>query len=161
MQIEPFKPNYHHTAQLVDLINYCQNEEAHLGIKMAEQDDIFNIEAYYQQPGGNFWLALERDQVVGCIALLPVQPTTAVLKKFFTYPKYRGQPVRLGQQLFDVLMGFAASHGFKRLVLDTPEGEHRSHTFYERQGFKQITAEQLGVSYAYPNRNSRLYELNL
>lgn len=161
MHIEPYSPDYHHTAQLVDLINYCQNLEAHLNIKMAEQDDIFNIEAYYQQSGGDFWLALDDDQVVGSIALLPIDSETAVLKKFFTYPKYRGDPVRLGRQLYQELLSFAKTHHFKRLVLDTPEGEHRSHTFYERQGFHQITAAQLGVSYPYPDRQSRLYELKL
>lgn len=161
MQIEPYTPNYHHTAQLVDLINFCQNQEAHLGIKMAEQDDIFNIEAYYQHPSGEFWLALDNDQVVGCIALLPINSMTAVLKKFFTYPKYRGKPISLGWQLYEQLIKFARTHGFTRLVLDTPEGEHRSHAFYERQGFQRINADQLGVSYAYPDRDSRLYELKL
>lgn len=161
MKILPFEPNYHHTAQLVDLINYCQNLEAHLKIKMAEQDDIFNIPAYYQQSGGNFWLALDQDKVVGCIALLPIDANTAVLKKFFTYPSYRGNPVRLGQNLYDTLINFAKAHQFTRLVLDTPEAEHRSHTFYERQGFQQITSAQLHVAYPYPDRNSRLYELTL
>lgn len=161
MQIQSYQPNPQHLAEIVDVINYCQNLEAHLNIKMAEQADIFDISNYYQARGGDFWLALDTDHVVGTIALLPVDTHTAVLKKFFTYPKYRGEPVHLGQQLYQQFLTFAKAHGFSRIVLDTPEGEHRSHRFYERQGFQQIAAEQLGVHYAYPDRESRLYELRL
>ncbi|KUH49482.1 GNAT family acetyltransferase, partial [Streptococcus agalactiae] len=48
MEIKEYENNPYHLAQLVDLINYCQNIEAKLDIKMAEQDDIFQIENYYQ-----------------------------------------------------------------------------------------------------------------
>lgn len=161
MLITTFKNNPHHLAQLVDLINYCQNIEAKLNIKMAEQDDIFQIESYYQQIGGNFWIALDNDQVVGSIALLSITNNTAVLKKFFTYPKYRGQPCHLGAQLYQKLITFAQEHNFERIVLDTPEGETRSHYFYEKNGFKQIAPENFNAKYPYPDRNSRLYELIL
>lgn len=161
MQIKSYQDNPHHLAQLVDLINYCQNIEANLDIKMAEQDDIFQIKDYYQAKGGNFWIALDDDQVVGSIALLPIANNTAVLKKFFTYPKYRGQPIRLGAQLYQEFIEFAKQHNFDRIVLDTPEGENRSHHFYEKNGFKQIAPENFKANYPYPDRNSRLYELLL
>lgn len=161
MQIESFQENPQHLAQLVDLINYCQNIEANLSIKMAEQDDIFQIKDYYQAKGGNFWVALEDDKVVGSIALLPINHQTAVLKKFFTYPKFRGQPNRLGAKLYQQLINFAHEHNFQRIVLDTPEGETRSHYFYEKNGFKQVTPAQFKADYPYPDRNSRLYELFL
>lgn len=162
MQINSYTENPHHLAQLVDLINYCQNIEAKLNIKMAEQDDIFQIKQYYQTKGGNFWIALDADdQVVGSIALLPIANNTAVLKKFFTYPKYRGQPTRLGAQLYQEFINFAKQHNFDRIVLDTPEGETRSHYFYEKQGFQQVAPDKFNADYPYPDRNSRLYELFL
>lgn len=138
MRIKPYETNPHHLAQLVDLINYCQNIEAKLNIKMAEQDDIFQIETYYQAKGGNFWIALDdTNKVVGSIALLPLNENTAVLKKFFTYPEFRGQPQRLGAKLYQQLITFAKDNHFQRIVLDTPEGETRSHYFYEKNGFLQ------------------------
>ncbi|CAJ1198771.1 hypothetical protein CPR19088_GLDEOEPO_02526 [Companilactobacillus paralimentarius] len=161
MQITTYQNNPHHLAQLVDLINYCQNIEAKLNIKMAEQDDIFQIDDYYQEKGGNFWIALENNQVVGSIALLPLDNQTAVLKKFFTYPQFRGQPNRLGARLYQQLLSFAKDHNFQRLVLDTPEGETRSHYFYEKQGFKQFELQNFNASHPYPDRDSRLYELFL
>lgn len=82
MEIKEYENNPYHLAQLVDLINYCQNIEAKLDIKMAEQDDIFQIENYYQNRKGQFWIALENEKVVGSIALLRIDDKTAVLKKF-------------------------------------------------------------------------------
>lgn len=161
MQIKSYRNDPQHLAQLVDLINYCQNIEAKLDIKMAEQDDIFQIETYYQAKGGNFWIALDNNQVVGSIALLPIADQTAVLKKFFTYPKYRGQPTRLGARLYQEFLDFATQHNFSRIVLDTPEDENRSHHFYEHHGFQQVTPENFKADYPYPDRDSRLYELIL
>lgn len=106
-------------------------------------------------------MAEDVGHVAGCIALLPVDHDTAVLKKFFTYPQFRGGAVHLGWQLYQTLFTYAQADHFKRLVLDTPEAEHRSHQFYEQQGFKQITFEQLAVAYAFPDRHSRFYALNL
>jgi N-acetylglutamate synthase-like GNAT family acetyltransferase len=161
MQILPYMPDPQTTAELIDLILFCQNTEAHLGITMAEHPDVLMIQDYYQARGGQFWVATQDGHVAGCIALLPVDHDTTVLKKFFTYPQFRGGAVHLGWQLYQTLLTYAQAQPFKRLVLDTPEAEHRSHQFYERQGFKQITFDQLGVTYAFSDRHSRFYALNL
>nr|WP_050375893.1 GNAT family N-acetyltransferase [Streptococcus agalactiae] len=137
MEIKEYENNPYHLAQLVDLINYCQNIEAKLDIKMAEQDDIFQIENYYQNRKGQFWLALENEKVVGSIALLRIDDKTAVLKKFFTYSKYRGNPVRLGRKLFERFMLFARASKSQELSWILQKRE-RSHFFYENQGFSKI-----------------------
>lgn len=158
MEIVRYEENPQHLAELVDLIHYCQNIEAQLAIKMAEQSDIFAIKSYYQAKNGEFWLALKENHVVGSIALLPINHEVAVLKKFFTYPEFRGDPVRLGTRLFETLLDYAIDKDYKRIVLDTPENEKRSHFFYEKNGFKQIDKDSLKVSYPFPDRDSRLYE---
>ncbi|HAT54653.1 MAG TPA: GNAT family N-acetyltransferase [Lactobacillus sp.] len=162
MNIEPYHTDAKLTAGLVDLIEYCQNEEAHLGIKMIEQPDVFEIEHHYQENGGNFWVATDKKRVVGSIGLLKVGQETAVLKKLFTYPEYRGEPHRLGRHLFQTLLDYTcAQTDLKKLVLDTPMGEKRSHFFYEKQGFKLISREKLTVDYEFPDRNSLIYERSL
>lgn len=42
MEIKEYENNPYHLAQLVDLINYCQNIEAKLDIKMAETRRYFS-----------------------------------------------------------------------------------------------------------------------
>lgn len=162
MQIAAFESDPHTIAELVDLILFCQDTEARLGITMAEQPDVFAIPEYYLGPGGGFWVAKdEAGHVAGCIGLLRLTATTAVLKKFFVYPQFRGRPTSLGWQLYQVLIQAARAKDFTRLVLDTPEAEHRSHQFYERQGFTRCRREDLGGDYAFPDRASRFYQLNL
>lgn len=161
MKITPYHIDSRLTAGLVDLVDYCQNKEAHLGIKMIEQPDMFEIPAYYQQPGGNFWLATDNGQVVGSIGLLRLSNQVGVLKKLFTYPKYRGQPQRLGQQLLMTLLAFARDTGLQTLYLDTPAGEVRSHYFYEKHGFIQINRADLTVHYVFPDRDSLIYRCDL
>ncbi|MGG5373261.1 GNAT family N-acetyltransferase [Enterococcus sp. AZ196] len=158
MEIVKYKENSQHLAELVDLINYCQNIEADLDIKMAEQSDVFNIKSYYQDNNGEFWIALKENRVVGSIALLPINNEVVVLKKFFTYPEFRGDPIRLGAQLFETFLQYALNADFNRVVLDTPENEKRSHFFYEKNGFRQIDKEKLDISYPFPDRDSRIYE---
>ncbi|AKP67411.1 GNAT family N-acetyltransferase [Companilactobacillus ginsenosidimutans] len=161
MEIIPYKTNPKHLAGIIDVINYGQNIEADLKIKMVEEYDLFDIENSYQARGGEFWIALDNDRVVGTIALYPLIGKTAVLKKLFSYPEYRGDPIRIGNKLYDKFMEFAKAHGYTKIILDSPEGRDRAHHFYEKKGFNQITAEQLEVEYHYPDRNSLLYESNI
>ncbi|WP_143462650.1 GNAT family N-acetyltransferase [Levilactobacillus enshiensis] len=158
MQIERYSYSPQTVAELVDLIMYCQNTEAHLGIKMREQADVFEISQYYQKNGGDFWVARDQGQVVGSIGLLKCNEKVGVLKKFFTYPTYRGRPQRLGQHLWQTLAAYVQTETqLTQLVLDTPEAETRSHYFYEKNGFQRIDRQQLPVSYAFPDRESLIY----
>jgi hypothetical protein len=47
------------------------------------------------------------------------------------------------------------------IVLDTPSVAMRSHRFYERNGFSRAAAADLPPAYAYPDRDSILYRLQL
>ncbi|WP_125588359.1 GNAT family N-acetyltransferase [Companilactobacillus jidongensis] len=162
MKIETYKNNPQTLAGLVDLIEFCQNDEAHLDIKMIEQSDVFEIPEHYQATGGNFWIAKDNGLTVGSIGLLKLDNKNGVLKKFFTYPKYRGNPVRLGQKLYEQFIDYAKNEvNLETIFLDTPEGEQRSHYFYEKQGFKLINRDKLAANYEFPDRNSRIYKLNL
>ncbi|VDG19567.1 GNAT family N-acetyltransferase [Lactiplantibacillus mudanjiangensis] len=149
----------HRLAELVDLIMYCQNTEAHLDIKMAEQPDVFAIPAYYQATGGQFWVALDSGHVVGSIGLLKLNEQVGVLKKFFTYPSYRGRPQRLGQRLYETFLNEVKTQTkITTIILDTPRAETRSHYFYEKQGFQQISRADLKVAYPFPDRDSLIYQ---
>lgn len=47
------------------------------------------------------------------------------------------------------------------LILDTPSVAKVSHKFYEKAGFRKIDKAQLPIEYAYPDRDSLLYMLDL
>ncbi|MET3287528.1 UNVERIFIED_CONTAM: hypothetical protein ABID98_000098 [Brevibacillus sp. OAP136] len=61
-----------HQSQIIDLILHIQQNEYNVPITKEQQPDLLDIEHYYQQGTGNFWVALAGDKVVGTVALLDI-----------------------------------------------------------------------------------------
>lgn len=141
---------------IVRLILHIQNEEAGINLSLQEQPDLSDVETFYLQNGGYFWVALnEQNEVIGTIALMNKGGGMGVLKKFFVRADYRSQKV--GFQLYKTLLEFCAKRGIDTLILDTPSVAKASHKFYERNGFVRITKDELPIPYEYPDRDSYLY----
>ncbi|MBP0588576.1 GNAT family N-acetyltransferase [Paraburkholderia sp. LEh10] len=151
-----------HAAEVVGMILHIQNVEHNVGISIDEQSDLLDIERHYIANGGGFWVALDHEgHVVGTIALQIETSKVAVLKKFFVSAAWRGAGMGCASQLYETLIEHARLTGIATIVLDTPSVSTRSHRFYVRQGFRQIDASELPVTYAYPDRNSLLFRLDL
>ncbi|MGF9887474.1 GNAT family N-acetyltransferase [Priestia megaterium] len=147
---------------VIQLILHVQNVEAGVGISVEEQPDILDIKSNYLHTGGNFWVALnDKQEVVGCIGLQKKTNEIGILKKFFVYKHYRGKEFGIGKNLYASLLLFVQKHGFSKIILDTPSQATRSHNFYKKAGFKQVTKKDLTVQYDYLDRNSLLFELDL
>ena len=82
-----------------------------------------------------------------------------LMKKFFVRADYCSKKV--GLALYERVLAFAQEHGVRHMILDTPSVAHAAHRFYERAGFRKITADELPVPYSYPDRDSLLYLLDL
>ncbi|MBP3965061.1 GNAT family N-acetyltransferase [Paenibacillus lignilyticus] len=146
--------------EIIDLILYVQNSEFHLNIDIEEQSDILDIPTHYLANGGNFWVALnEGGNVIGSIGLQRLTEDLYILKKFFIYNEYRGKACSIG--LFNEAVIYAKQRDIKTIILDTPSIATRSHRFYEKNGFKEISKHDLPVTYDYPDRDSLLYRLDL
>jgi|JI7StandDraft_1071085.scaffolds.fasta_scaffold356087_2 GNAT superfamily N-acetyltransferase len=143
--------------EIASFILGIQNDEAGLNLTIAEQPDLIDIFRSYQK--GGFWLALSDDRIVGTIGLLPFGRRGAI-KKFFVAPEFRGHsgPARA---LFDCVLNVARLRGYSDLFLDTPRIATRSHAFYAREGFAQLSADQLPPEYEFPDRDSLIFGLSL
>lgn len=157
MEIETYSGKY--DDEIINLILSIQNDEAKIGLTLQEQPDLLDIHLSYQQPGGEFWIALSDGRVIGTIGLMLKENHCAVLKKFFVEKAFRLQKV--GLSLYNELLKYAISKGIHHIILDTPTVAHASHKFYEKAGFYRISTEELPVAYSYPDRDSILYLLNL
>ena len=93
MQIETYSGAY--DDEIISLILSIQNDEAGIGLSIQEQPDLLDIMQYYQQPGGNFWVALSDGRVIGTIGLMLKERHCAVLKKFFVKKEFRSQKIGL------------------------------------------------------------------
>jgi GNAT superfamily N-acetyltransferase len=149
-------------TEVIDLILQIQNVEYNVNISLDEQPDLLDIENSYVTPGGGFWIALDQTgHVVGTIGLQLKTQTIAVLKKLFVSPAWRGGETGCASKLFEALLAFALDRGIETIVLDTPSVATRSHSFYMRNGFRQISEAELPIRYEYPNRDSLLFRLDL
>lgn len=157
MKIETYSGKF--DDEIISLILSIQNDEAKIGLSLGEQPDLMDIHRCYQQPGGEFRIALSDGRVIGTIGLMLKENHCAVLKKFFVKKAFRSQKV--GLSLYNELLKYAISKGIHHIILDTPAVAHASHKFYEKAGFFKISTAELPVAYSYPDRDSILYLLNL
>ncbi len=146
-------------SEVIGLILDIQNKEAKINLSIEEQPDLNNIFEAYINKGGNFWLAIANGEVVGTIGLMRINDDWSVLKKFFVRADFRSKKV--GLALYETFLDFANAKGYRHIILDTPSVATKSHSFYERAGFKQIDKSDLQVEYNYPDRESLLYKLDV
>lgn len=157
MHIETYSGKYDN--EIISLILDIQNNESKIGLSLEEQPDLLHINLFYQQSGGEFWIALSNGKVIGTIGLMLRENHCAVLKKFFVSKEYRSQ--KIGLALYKELIRFAEEAGVRHIILDTPSAAKVSHKFYEKAGFRKIDKAQLPIEYVYPDRDSLLYMLDL
>ena len=147
---------------IIDLILGIQNGEFNLNLTLTEQADLLDIAAHYFADGGGFWVATTQGgEIVGSIGLMKKSGRCAVLKKFFLKPEFRGKASGYAAALFNAVVAFAKGQGIAQIILDTPSVAVRSHRFYRSVGFQLIDPAQLPISYAYPDRDSLLFCLDL
>ncbi|HDS11694.1 MAG TPA: N-acetyltransferase [Candidatus Wirthbacteria bacterium] len=106
--IKPYKIDYDQKI--------IQHVDSILGLEFASpvspqiDPDLFAIEDYYQKTGGNFWIALDKDQVIGTIALINIGQNRGLLKRMYVQKEYRGKGV--AQELLQTLLEFAQKNSF-------------------------------------------------
>lgn len=157
MEIIQYKDEY--KSEVIQLILHIQNNEAKINMPLDGQPDLLDITTCYIERGGDFWIAIDNNQVIGTIALMKVNDAWCVMKKFFVRADYRSQKV--GLALYLCLLDFVNAKGFKHIVLDTPSVAQKAHLFYERAGFKRISKSDLKIEYDYLDRDSIIFQLNL
>ncbi len=138
---------HEYQSQVIDLIVSIQAKEFAVSITADDQPDLKDINNYYQQNAGNFWIALEGDNVVGTIALADIGNQQGALRKMFVKQDYRGKPLLIGQQLIDTLLKSAKQNNLSDIFLGTVPSYHAAHRFYEKNGFERIKTEDLPINF--------------
>jgi len=145
--------------QIIDLILHIQNDEAGIDLSLEEQPDLLDIPAYYEKDGGEFWLAVEGNVVIGTLALMNKGNGNGVLKKGFVSRPCRKKGVLT--KLYKTLLDYAEKNHMKQLMFDTPSVATDCHRFFEKAGYCRINKNEQPFEYTYPDRNSYLYLLKL
>jgi putative acetyltransferase len=114
--------------------------EASLGISLCFQSfdqELANLPGDYAPPRGRLLLAREFDQLVGCVAMRPVDPTKCEMKRLFLRPAYRSRG--LGRVLVEAIIEEARKIGYTHMRLDTiADRMGRAVELYKSMGFVEI-----------------------
>ena len=155
IEIVPFSPEY--VDGVGALIVGIQREEFGIPITLQDQPDLQNIPGFYQQGAGNFWVALAQGEVVGTVALLDLGNREGALRKMFVHANYRGREHGVSARLLETLFEWGRVRAVKIVYLGTTEKFLAAHRFYERNGFQQITADELPASFPRMALDTRFY----
>jgi N-acetylglutamate synthase-like GNAT family acetyltransferase len=98
------------TEQIVNLILTIQQVEFQVPITIQDQPDLLEIPNFYQQGNGNFWVAVQGDEVVGTIALIDCGRPIGAIRKMFVKKEFRGKELGIAQKLLDTLTTKAQEH---------------------------------------------------
>ena len=159
IQIVPFASQ--HAEGVGALIVGIQQDEFQIPITLADQPDLQDIPAFYQQGVGNFWVALSDVAVVGTVGLLDIGNHQGALRKMFVHTSYRGPGHGVSARLLDTLLEWSRARGVKDVYLGTTDKFFAAHRFYERNGFQKIAANELPLSFPKMTVDSKFYRRTL
>lgn len=100
--------------------------------------DAVEIEKYYWQTGGEFWVVERAGQIVGTAGYYPVQRESEVkaveIRKMYLHPSARGQG--LGKFLLSQLEQAIAAKDFSEIWVETATVLKEAVLMYEKYGYQ-------------------------
>jgi len=147
--------------QIVDLIVSIQQREFNIPITADDQPDLLDIPDYYQKNRGNFWVALHNEDVVGTISLLDIGNDQAALRKMFVHQHYRGPEKGTARNLLKTLLDWATTKRLREIYLGTTPQFLAAHRFYEKNGFTEISKEDLPKTFPIMEVDTKFYKYEL
>jgi len=113
---------------------------AGVGISLCFQNfdrELANLPGDYALPDGRLLLAVEENQLAGCIALRKLEPGVCEMKRLFLRPSHRGKG--LGRVLVESIIDEARKLGYTHIRLDTLPGRmDQAIALYRSIGFVEI-----------------------
>lgn len=111
-----------------------------LGFSLCFQNfdqELNGLPGYYAPPAGRLLLALENDQLAGCIALRKLEGGVCEMKRLFVRPAHRA--TGLGRFLAESIIDEARKLGYTHMRLDTIPGKmDKAIALYQSIGFVEI-----------------------
>lgn len=116
--------------------------------------ELAGLPGEYGAPGGALLLARAAGRAAGCVALRPISPDAAEMKRLYVHPRFRG--TGLGRALAAEVIAAARRAGHRTLLLDTLPKMTEAIALYRSLGFRGR-----GPYSASPTPGAIFFELSL
>lgn len=116
--------------------------------------ELATLPGAYAPPEGCILLAEKEEEIVGCVALRPLDRQICEMKRLYVMPGHRNR--KIGRLLVEAVIHQARDYGYKRLRLDTIESMNAAQSLYRSLGFRPIKPYRYN-----PLNHPSYFELNL
>ncbi|MGB1309021.1 MAG: GNAT family N-acetyltransferase [Oceanihabitans sp.] len=137
VNILSFKPDYASNFYALNI----EWLKKYFYVEAYDEEVLSNPEKYIINQGGFIFFAVIENNVVGTVALMPMQEKGAYeLTKMAVTPKFRGN--NIGQKLMRFCLEFANKNKFNRLLLYSSRKLENAIYIYRKYGFIEIPVEK-------------------
>ncbi len=136
--------NEKYNKKVNDFVNLSMH--IFIGRPFKQREDLINIKKYYIENGGNFWIAIDKDNIIGTIAL-ENRDTIGILKRFYVDKNY--QNLGIGSSLYNSFETYVKTKtNIKTLYLACGQCLKGAHNFYKKNGWTQIKKLDIDMHFA-------------
>ncbi|MDK1488785.1 GNAT family N-acetyltransferase [Sinorhizobium sp. 7-81] len=142
---------------VIDVILPIQREEFGIAITIDDQPDLRSIADFYQSGNGDFGVTTIGDRIVGTLGLRDIGGSQAALRKMFVAPDFRGRGHGVAARLLERQLAHAEQRKIAAVFLGTSDKFLAAHRFYEKNGFAEISKDDLSIGFPVMGVDTRFY----
>ncbi len=159
VDIKPFSVEYQTSVEKLVL----PIQQIEFGVKTTREDqpDLMDISGTFQKGDGNFWIALDGDELVGTVGVVDISNHQVALKKMFVSASYRGKDKGVAQSLINTAIDWCRTKGIKQIFLGSTPRMYAAHRFYEKNGFVEVSTEQLPPLFPIVSVDTKFYRCDI